>query len=75
MGTSDALQQPQNPPVNFPCSLKQDHCWVLHLRNPFCPCQDLFLTHASLCRIKHENIVTLEDIYESTTHFYLVMQL
>lgn len=26
-------------------------------------------------RIKHENIVTLEDIYESTTHYYLVMQL
>ncbi|KAK2521878.1 Camk1g [Columba livia] len=33
------------------------------------------LTHIYLCRIKHENIVTLEDIYESTTHFYLVMQL
>ncbi|GAB1285912.1 Calcium/calmodulin-dependent protein kinase type 1G [Apodemus speciosus] len=28
-----------------------------------------------LKRIKHENIVTLEDIYESTTHYYLVMQL
>uniref|UniRef100_A0A8C5RPC1 Calcium/calmodulin dependent protein kinase IG n=1 Tax=Laticauda laticaudata TaxID=8630 RepID=A0A8C5RPC1_LATLA len=27
------------------------------------------------CRIKHDNIVTLEDIYESTTHYYLVMQL
>lgn len=26
-------------------------------------------------RIKHENIVTLEDIYESSTHYYLVMQL
>lgn len=35
----------------------------------------LFLTRDYLCRIKHENIVTLEDIYESTTHFYLVMQL
>ncbi|XP_053102821.1 calcium/calmodulin-dependent protein kinase type 1G isoform X2 [Hemicordylus capensis] len=30
---------------------------------------------AVLNKIKHENIVTLEDIYESTTHFYLVMQL
>uniref|UniRef100_A0A8D2NTY4 Calcium/calmodulin-dependent protein kinase type 1G n=1 Tax=Zosterops lateralis melanops TaxID=1220523 RepID=A0A8D2NTY4_ZOSLA len=30
---------------------------------------------AVLKKIKHENIVTLEDIYESTTHFYLVMQL
>uniref|UniRef100_A0A8C6QFS8 Calcium/calmodulin-dependent protein kinase I gamma n=1 Tax=Nannospalax galili TaxID=1026970 RepID=A0A8C6QFS8_NANGA len=30
---------------------------------------------AVLKRIKHENIVTLEDIYESTTHYYLVMQL
>ncbi|NXX20938.1 KCC1G kinase, partial [Podargus strigoides] len=30
---------------------------------------------AVLRKIKHENIVTLEDIYESTTHFYLVMQL
>ncbi|CAM4683792.1 calcium/calmodulin-dependent protein kinase type 1G [Caretta caretta] len=30
---------------------------------------------AVLKRIKHENIVTLEDIYESATHFYLVMQL
>lgn len=29
----------------------------------------------TFCRIKHENIVTLEDIYESTTHYYLVMQL
>lgn len=36
---------------------------------------DSFLTQVCLCRIKHENIVTLEDIYESTTHFYLVMQL
>nr|DBA33970.1 TPA: hypothetical protein GDO54_001582 [Pyxicephalus adspersus] len=30
---------------------------------------------AVLKKIKHENIVTLEDIYESTSHFYLVMQL
>ncbi|XP_051004127.1 calcium/calmodulin-dependent protein kinase type 1G [Acomys russatus] len=30
---------------------------------------------AVLKRIKHENIVTLEDIYESITHYYLVMQL
>ncbi|NXF30157.1 KCC1G kinase, partial [Nyctibius bracteatus] len=30
---------------------------------------------AVLRKIKHENIVSLEDIYESTTHFYLVMQL
>ncbi|XP_019369593.1 PREDICTED: calcium/calmodulin-dependent protein kinase type 1G isoform X1 [Gavialis gangeticus] len=30
---------------------------------------------AVLRKIKHENIVTLEDIYESATHFYLVMQL
>nr|XP_042085199.1 calcium/calmodulin-dependent protein kinase type 1G isoform X1 [Ovis aries] len=30
---------------------------------------------AVLKKIKHENIVTLEDIYESTTHYYLVMQL
>ncbi|KAM9369599.1 calcium/calmodulin-dependent protein kinase type 1G [Phaethornis superciliosus] len=30
---------------------------------------------AVLRKIKHENIVTLEDIYESTTHYYLVMQL
>ncbi|NXW44302.1 KCC1G kinase, partial [Nyctiprogne leucopyga] len=30
---------------------------------------------AVLKKIKHENIVSLEDIYESTTHFYLVMQL
>ncbi|XP_049625885.1 calcium/calmodulin-dependent protein kinase type 1G [Suncus etruscus] len=30
---------------------------------------------AVLRRIKHENIVTLEDIYESSTHYYLVMQL
>lgn len=26
-------------------------------------------------RIKHENIVALEDIYESPNHLYLVMQL
>ncbi|XP_044123428.1 calcium/calmodulin-dependent protein kinase type 1G isoform X2 [Neovison vison] len=30
---------------------------------------------AVLKKIKHENIVTLEDIYESSTHYYLVMQL
>ncbi|XP_030076818.1 calcium/calmodulin-dependent protein kinase type 1G isoform X2 [Microcaecilia unicolor] len=30
---------------------------------------------AVLKKIKHDNIVTLEDIYESSTHFYLVMQL
>ncbi|XP_067414927.1 calcium/calmodulin-dependent protein kinase type 1G [Emydura macquarii macquarii] len=30
---------------------------------------------AVLKKIKHDNIVTLEDIYESATHFYLVMQL
>ncbi|XP_072336347.1 calcium/calmodulin-dependent protein kinase type 1D-like [Scyliorhinus torazame] len=30
---------------------------------------------AVLRKIKHENIVALEDIYESPTHFYLVMQL
>lgn len=29
-----------------------------------------------LCfRIKHENVVGLEDLYESRTHYYLVMQL
>lgn len=27
------------------------------------------------CRIKHENIVALEDIYESPDHLYLIMQL
>ncbi|GCC21129.1 hypothetical protein chiPu_0019596 [Chiloscyllium punctatum] len=30
---------------------------------------------AVLRRIKHENIVALEDIYESPNHLYLVMQL
>uniref|UniRef100_A0AAY4EXX6 Protein kinase domain-containing protein n=1 Tax=Denticeps clupeoides TaxID=299321 RepID=A0AAY4EXX6_9TELE len=30
---------------------------------------------AVLRRIKHENIVALEDIYESSNHLYLVMQL
>ncbi|XP_051568807.1 calcium/calmodulin-dependent protein kinase type 1-like isoform X1 [Myxocyprinus asiaticus] len=30
---------------------------------------------AVLHRIKHENIVSLEDIFESQTHLYLVMQL
>ncbi|KAJ7331750.1 hypothetical protein JRQ81_013930 [Phrynocephalus forsythii] len=30
---------------------------------------------AVLKKINHDNIVTLEDIYESTTHYYLVMQL
>ncbi|XP_078054057.1 calcium/calmodulin-dependent protein kinase type 1D-like [Mustelus asterias] len=29
---------------------------------------------AVLRKVKHENIVALEDIYESPTHFYLVMQ-
>lgn len=36
-----------------------------------------YLMHV-LCfpfRIKHENIVALEDIYESPNHLYLVMQL
>lgn len=28
-----------------------------------------------LHRIKHENIVALEDIYESPDHLYLIMQL
>lgn len=28
-----------------------------------------------LSRIKHENIVALEDIYESSNHLYLIMQL
>ncbi|XP_014832852.1 PREDICTED: calcium/calmodulin-dependent protein kinase type 1D-like [Poecilia mexicana] len=30
---------------------------------------------AVLRRIKHENIVALEDIYESPDHLYLIMQL
>uniref|UniRef100_UPI00358F9A9D calcium/calmodulin-dependent protein kinase type 1-like isoform X2 n=1 Tax=Myxine glutinosa TaxID=7769 RepID=UPI00358F9A9D len=30
---------------------------------------------AVLSRINHENIVSLEEIYENTTHLYLVMQL
>ncbi|XP_071401811.1 calcium/calmodulin-dependent protein kinase type 1D, partial [Centroberyx affinis] len=30
---------------------------------------------AVLRRIKHENIVALEDIYESPSHLYLIMQL
>uniref|UniRef100_A0A3P9LXB4 Calcium/calmodulin-dependent protein kinase IGb n=2 Tax=Oryzias latipes TaxID=8090 RepID=A0A3P9LXB4_ORYLA len=30
---------------------------------------------AVLRRIKHENVVGLEDIYESRTHYYLIMQL
>ncbi|XP_059805971.1 calcium/calmodulin-dependent protein kinase type 1D-like [Hypanus sabinus] len=30
---------------------------------------------AVLRKIKHENIIALEDIYESPTHYYLVMQL
>lgn len=55
--------------------LKQDDCWVFHLRSRFVLARSVHLTHIYLCRIKHENIVTLEDIYESTTHFYLVMQL
>lgn len=29
----------------------------------------------SPCRIKHPNIVALDDIYESGTHLYLIMQL
>lgn len=41
----------------------------------------LILTILCVCffffffRIKHENIVALEDIYESPNHLYLVMQL
>lgn len=27
------------------------------------------------CRIKHPNIVALDDIYESSSHLYLIMQL
>ncbi|XP_021098073.1 calcium/calmodulin-dependent protein kinase type 1G isoform X2 [Heterocephalus glaber] len=34
-----------------------------------------FIFMEVLGSIKHENIVTLEDIYESSTHYYLVMQL
>ncbi|XP_025031131.1 calcium/calmodulin-dependent protein kinase type 1G isoform X2 [Python bivittatus] len=34
-----------------------------------------FIFMEALGSIKHDNIVTLEDIYESTTHYYLVMQL
>ncbi|XP_009579722.1 PREDICTED: calcium/calmodulin-dependent protein kinase type 1D-like [Fulmarus glacialis] len=34
-------------------------------------CSPLWVTHP----IKHENIVALEDIYESPNHLYLVMQL
>lgn len=30
---------------------------------------------ASPLRIKHPNIVALDDIYESSTHLYLIMQL
>lgn len=30
---------------------------------------------AVLKKVKHENIVSLEDIYESSSHYYLVMQL
>uniref|UniRef100_A0AAY4BJQ0 Protein kinase domain-containing protein n=1 Tax=Denticeps clupeoides TaxID=299321 RepID=A0AAY4BJQ0_9TELE len=42
-----------------------------------CACVGVFsLTLRSpLCRIKHENVVGLEDFYESRTHYYLVMQL
>lgn len=36
-----------------------------------CKVYPLFL----LSRIKHENIVALEDIYESSNHLYLIMQL
>lgn len=35
----------------------------------------LSLPCASPCRIKHPNIVALDDIYESGTHLYLIMQL
>uniref|UniRef100_A0A8C5SWW1 Calcium/calmodulin dependent protein kinase ID n=1 Tax=Laticauda laticaudata TaxID=8630 RepID=A0A8C5SWW1_LATLA len=40
-------------------------------------CLIMFLTlfYSLLYRIKHENIVALEDIYESSSHLYLVMQL
>lgn len=42
------------------------------------PCRlpHMFL-HAStcFCRIQHENIVALEDIYESPDYLYLIMQL
>lgn len=53
----------------------------------FVPCHDLFFfkyncPYYCVCafffftfRIKHENIVALEDIYESPNHLYLVMQL
>lgn len=33
------------------------------------------ITFDKIFRIKHENIVALEDIYESPSHLYLVMQL
>lgn len=33
------------------------------------------LSFFSFCRIKHPNIVSLEDIFESKSHLYLVMQL
>nr|XP_033773278.1 calcium/calmodulin-dependent protein kinase type 1G isoform X2 [Geotrypetes seraphini] len=37
--------------------------------------RDTFVFMEVLGSIQHDNIVTLEDIYESATHFYLVMQL
>lgn len=33
------------------------------------------LIYLFIFRIKHENIVALEDIYESPDHLYLIMQL
>lgn len=38
-------------------------------------CFVFFFTACFLCRIKHENIVALEDIYESSNYLYLIMQL
>lgn len=35
----------------------------------------LMTTPCHFARIKHDNVVGMEDFYESRTHYYLVMQL
>lgn len=36
---------------------------------------NMMKTHCYFNRIKHDNIVGMDDFYESRTHYYLVMQL
>lgn len=69
-----ALHKTSSVNINSVCTQAEGHnTFVNSSHQKQCFFKACFLL--LFCRIKHENIVALEDIYESSNYLYLIMQL